>query len=72
MNEISYNRWAETNDIVILYPHMGVHGPKDSKEEQGACWDSYGETGRDYDTKQGVQMKAIAAMIETIAGKSFM
>ena len=68
MNEISYNRWAETNDIVVLYPHVVKHGPSDVASEQGACWDSYGSTGRDYDTKQGIQMMAIQAMIETLSG----
>jgi len=65
----SLSRWAETNDMVILYPHSSRHGGANATREQKiACWDGYGQTGPDYDTKNGVQMKAIMSMIQTISG----
>ena len=58
VRSLSVNRWADANDIVVLFPHL-----------QGmACWDGYGTTGADYDTRSGIQMRAIAEMIEEISG----
>merc|ERR1712083_606533 len=54
---LSFNRWAETNDIVILWP----------KAKGESCWDSYGHEGKAYDTKDGAQMQAISRMIEALA-----
>eukprot|EP00756_Hemistasia_phaeocysticola_P052005 Hpha_TRINITY_DN27193_c0_g1::TRINITY_DN27193_c0_g1_i1::g.29410::m.29410 len=66
---LSFNRWAETNKIVVLWPHSGRHGGKNgTQEEKQGCWDGYAQTGANYDTKNGVQMKAIASMIETLSG----
>eukprot|EP00756_Hemistasia_phaeocysticola_P001144 Hpha_TRINITY_DN10819_c0_g2::TRINITY_DN10819_c0_g2_i1::g.23471::m.23471 len=66
---LSFNRWAETNRIVVLWPHSGRHGGKNgTSAERHGCWDGYGQTSRGYDTKQGIQMRAIASMIETLAG----
>ena len=68
-----YNEWAEANDIVVVYPQaaavvkrvagMGVDWPN----PQG-CWDWWGFTGADFARKTGVQISAIAAMIDRIAG----
>ena len=66
---LSFNRWAESNGIVVLWPHAGPHGGKNAThEEKQGCWDGYGQTGTGYDTKQGVQMRAISKMIEDISG----
>jgi hypothetical protein len=68
-----YNEWAEANDIVVVYPQaavvikrlagMGVDWPN----PQG-CWDWWGFTGADFARKSGVQISAIDAMIDQIAG----
>jgi len=63
---LSFNRWAETNKMVVLWPKCGP--PADTLKISGTNWDSYGETGEDFDTKTGVQMVAIRRMIETMAG----
>jgi hypothetical protein len=66
---LSFDRWAETNDIVVLWPHQGRHGGANAtKEEKGSCWDGYGQSGAAYDTREGAQMQAIRAMIEAISG----
>ena len=55
---LSFNRWAEANDIVVMFPHLaGV-----------ACFDAYGHTGPLYDTKEGLQMQAIRKMVEAVSG----
>jgi len=63
--ELSFNRWAESNDIVVLWPHNVRHGTYSA--ERKACWDSYAETPH-YDTQIGPQMRAIASMIGNLSG----
>jgi len=57
-----FNKWADTNDIVVLYPqtHKSTIFPANPE----GCWDWWGFDGAStYDTNQGVQMKAIYAML---------
>ncbi len=66
-----YNGWAASNRIVVLYPQTvrryglafgsfrWVLNPK-------GCWDWWGYTGENYHTRDGVQMRAVRAMIETL------
>ncbi len=66
-----YNGWAASNRIVVLYPQtMRRYGiawgsfrwllnPK-------GCWDWWGYTGTDYHTRDGAQMRAVRAMIESL------
>lgn len=66
---VSFNRWAETNHMVVLWPHTGKHGGDNpTREQKIGCWDGYGQTGRDFDLKSGIQMQAIKKMIETVSG----
>lgn len=58
-----YNDWAETNNIIVLYPQSA----KISKDNPYACWDWFGFTGTDYMTKSGKQMQALKKMLQTIA-----
>ncbi|KVX09798.1 depolymerase [Burkholderia ubonensis] len=62
----SYNRWADTNNIVVLYPQ--VDASKVPNNPQG-CWDWFGYTGKDYAVKAGVQMAAVNAMIGRLTSK---
>jgi len=59
-----YNEWAETNNIVVLYPQSAKRG----SENPYACWDWFGFGGADYSVKTGVQMSAIKSMIDRISG----
>lgn len=56
-----YNRWADNNRIVVLYPQT-------SAEATNGCWDWWGYTGTDYAQKSGTQIGAIVAMVERLAG----
>lgn len=58
-----YNRWAEKNRIVVLYPNAAK-----STENPYGCWDWFGFTGPDYVLKSGRQMLALQKMIDAIAG----
>jgi poly(3-hydroxybutyrate) depolymerase len=56
-----YNRWADANRIVVLYPQT-------SNEALNACWDWWGYTGADYAQKSAPQIGAIVAMVQRLSG----
>jgi poly(3-hydroxybutyrate) depolymerase len=57
-----YNRWADTNNIVVLYPQSA---PSSSGNPNG-CWDWWGYDDPNYAKKSGRQMVAIKAMVDRI------
>lgn len=61
-----YNPWADANNIIVLYPQTR------SKfgTNPNACWDwfDFSATDPDYANKNGVQMRAVKAMVDRIAG----
>lgn len=65
-----YNRWAQSNGIVVLYPQTiawggGVFG---SDANPRGCWDWWGYSGSAYHRKDGKQIRAVAAMINALLG----
>ncbi|KAG9255099.1 fungal cellulose binding domain protein [Emericellopsis atlantica] len=66
-----YNRWADTNNIIILYP-QGTPDYTLRQAWQGllpnpnGCWDWVGWYGNNADQKGGVQMAAIVAQVNRI------
>lgn len=58
-----YDRWADHNKLVILYP-QAVSIP--FKNPNG-CWDWWGYTGDDYASKDGVQIRTLRAMVDALA-----
>jgi hypothetical protein len=67
-----YNRWAEANDIVVLYPQTRAYeysflGIPLAWPNPRGCWDWWGYTGNGYHVKTGPQIRAVAAMIERLA-----
>ncbi len=61
-----YNEWAESNDLLVLYPQ--VASSKVAPANPLGCWDWWGYTGDDYATKAGPQVAAIKSMIDALAG----
>lgn len=55
-----YNRWADSNRIVVLYPQTA---PSSSGNPNG-CWDWWGYDDANYARKNGRQMVAIKAMVD--------
>lgn len=54
VRDAGFNRWADALEIVVLYPQTRAsYMPLNPK----ACWDWWGYTGKDYDTRNGVQMR---------------
>ena len=55
-----YNRWGDTNKIVLLYPQT-------STAATNSCWDWWGYDSANYAKKSGPQMMAIKAMVDQIS-----
>ncbi len=70
-----YDRWADTNDIIILFPQTHIDiiphlTPSNLwSNNPNGCWDWIGWYGWDFATKNGVQLRTIKKMIDRIAGK---
>lgn len=62
-----YNNWADSNDIVVLYPQVNVSYTIPFNPQ--GCWDWWGYTGSNYALKSGVQMEAIWTMVQTLVAK---
>lgn len=64
-NHAGYNRWADANNIVVLYPRAIASQPNNPN----GCWDWWGYTSKkDYYRRSGPQMMAIKAMVNHAAG----
>ena len=61
--ETGYDRWADTNDLIVLYPqaHRTLLNPN-------ACWDWWGYDDARHATRNGRQMAAVRAMLDRLAG----
>ncbi len=59
------NEWAETNNIVVLYPQATSSGFTNPY----GCWDWFGYSGTDYVNKNGPQVIAIQKMVYRLLGK---
>ena len=61
IDHAGYNRWADTNDIIVLYPQAVAT----LMNPQG-CWDWWGYDGSNYAVKAGHQIAAIRAMVDRL------
>ena len=64
VKDAGYNEWAETNDIVVLYPQV-ARSLLMPLNPQG-CWDWWGYTGPDYATRDGPQLVTVRRMLEAL------
>ena len=58
-----YNRWADSNNLVMIYPQT-------STQATNSCWDWWGYDSADYAKKSGPQMAAIKAMVDQVSAGS--
>jgi poly(3-hydroxybutyrate) depolymerase len=82
VTESGYNEWADTNNLIVLYPqttsrtydYSGVYQDRNNSE---ACWDWWGYNvdydqntsgNQNYANKKGAQIRAIRAMLTRLAG----
>ncbi len=59
-----YNRWADANRIVVLYPQV-VKSWFWPFNPQG-CWDWWGYTGADYAMRDGAQLASVHRMLQAL------
>jgi hypothetical protein len=71
-----YTRWADTNNIIVLFPQTKVDNTSHTTAASGslanpnACWDWIGWYGTNFAQKTGTQMKAIKAMVDKVSSGS--
>lgn len=58
------NRWAATNNIIVLYPQ--IEGSTIMPMNPQSCWDWWGYTDENYANKKGKQIRAIKNMIDNL------
>jgi len=66
--QAGYNRWADANRIVVLYPQaaQSLIAPFNPR----GCWDWWGYTGADYATRNGAQLAAVRRMLVALGAGS--
>ncbi|GAB3248472.1 fibronectin type III domain-containing protein [Chitinimonas naiadis] len=68
-----YNKWADTNNLIVMYPQTVVDNTSHSTAASGSlpnpngCWDWVGWYGTNFDTRNGVQITALKAMMDRVA-----
>ncbi|MBW8828174.1 MAG: fibronectin type III domain-containing protein [Burkholderiales bacterium] len=60
VRDTGYNRWGDTNNIVMLYPQT-------SQAATNSCWDWWGYDNANYSKKSGPQMAAVKAMVDRVS-----
>jgi len=71
-----YTRWADTNNIIVLFPQsrvdLNVYPTVASGMQSNAngCWDTVGFYGFNYAQKGGAQLSAIKAMVDRLSAGS--
>jgi len=63
IDDAGINQWADTNNIVVLYPQtiMSIANPE-------GCWDWWGfQNDPDYAQKSGPQMQALYLMVNRVS-----
>ena len=60
-----YNRWADTNRIIVLYPQATT-----SSGNPNGCWDWWGYDDENYATRTGSQLCAIKNMVDRLTRAS--
>jgi len=59
-----YERWADANDIVVLYPQ--AEASRFWPLNPAGCWDWWGYSGPNYASREGLQLKAVRRMLEAL------
>jgi Fibronectin type III domain len=61
-----YNRWADTNRIIVLYPQT-IHSDLPPVYNPRGCWDWWGYDDPDFAKQNGRQMRAVRLMLDRLA-----
>ncbi|MEJ7669763.1 MAG: fibronectin type III domain-containing protein [Casimicrobiaceae bacterium] len=61
-----YNKWADTNKIIVLYPQT-INSDLPPVYNPRGCWDWWGYDDPNYAKQSGRQMRAVKTMIDRVA-----
>jgi poly(3-hydroxybutyrate) depolymerase len=64
--QAGYNRWADANRIIVLYPQ--VEASRIWPFNPRGCWDWWGYSGADYAARTGAQLSAVRRMVKALGG----
>jgi poly(3-hydroxybutyrate) depolymerase len=59
--KLGYNRWADSNGIVVLYPQVDA-----SLSNPMGCWDWWGYSGLNFQLRHGPQIDAVHRMVKKL------
>jgi poly(3-hydroxybutyrate) depolymerase len=63
-----FNEWADANRLLVLYPQ--VKSSKLAPMNPLGCFDWWGYTDERYATREGVQVRAVKALLDRLAGRT--
>lgn len=63
VKDAGFNRWADVYGVVILYPQTRASFAPLNPQ---ACWDWWGYSGSNYDTRQGVQLRWVVNAVKAL------
>jgi hypothetical protein len=65
IKESGFARWADTNQLVILFPQVAT-----TALNPQACWDWWGYTGSEFLTRDAPQIAAVNKMLNVLHGRA--
>ncbi|MGN6282437.1 extracellular catalytic domain type 2 short-chain-length polyhydroxyalkanoate depolymerase [Frateuria sp.] len=63
VRDAGFNRWADAYDMAVLYPQARASFAPLNPQ---ACWDWWGYSGTDYDTRHGVQLRWLVNAVRAL------
>ncbi|MDW2981911.1 PHB depolymerase family esterase [Rhodanobacter sp. KK11] len=63
VEDAGFNRWADVYAVAVLYPQTRASFAPLNPQ---ACWDWWGYSGADYDSRQGVQLRWVVNAVRAL------
>lgn len=63
VKDAGFNRWADVYEVAVLYPQTRASFAPLNPQ---ACWDWWGYSGTDYDTRHGVQLRWVVNAVRAL------
>ncbi|MEP6898541.1 MAG: PHB depolymerase family esterase [Rhodanobacter sp.] len=63
VKDAGFNRWADVYNVAVLYPQTRASFAPLNPQ---ACWDWWGYTGADYDSRHGVQLRWLVNAVRAL------
>lgn len=67
VEKAGFNRYADSNNIVVLYPQTRASALMPMNPQ--ACWDWWGYTDANYANRKGQQIQVVVKLAHSLAGK---